>query len=77
MQLTVVLGRQRPFNIVSAEGPLPGAKRTLKTLEILNCDFRCQVLPGFGFIRLAPHNLSGVVYHETERMGNYLYRGNQ
>ncbi len=30
--------------------------------------------PDIGFIRLAPHNLWGVVYSETERMGNYLYR---
>ena len=33
--------------------------------------------PDIGFIPLAPHNLSGVVYYETERMGNYLYRGKQ
>ena len=33
--------------------------------------------PDIGFIRLAPHNLSGVVYYETERIGNYLYRGKQ
>ncbi len=30
--------------------------------------------PDIGFIRLTPHNLSGVVYSETERMRNYLYR---
>jgi hypothetical protein len=33
--------------------------------------------PDIGFIRLAPHNLSGVVYHKTERIGNYLYIGKQ
>jgi hypothetical protein len=26
--------------------------------------------PDIGFIRLAPHNLSGVVYYETERIGD-------
>ena len=34
------LGRQRPLAIVSAQGPLTGVKRTPKTLEILNSDFR-------------------------------------
>ncbi len=33
--------------------------------------------PDIGFVRLAPHNLSGIVYYETERIGNYVYGGNQ
>ncbi len=34
------LGRQRPFSAILLEGPLSGAKRTSKTLEILDSDFR-------------------------------------
>ncbi len=34
------IGRQRPFSAILLEGPLSGAKRTSKTLEILDSDFR-------------------------------------
>ncbi len=34
------LGRQRPFAILPGQRPLPGAKRTSKSLEIRNSDFR-------------------------------------
>ena len=40
-------------------------------------DDRSASRPDIGFIRLTPHNLSGVVYYETERIGNYVYRGKQ
>ena len=52
--LSIVAGWQigRRPRMSASEG-----KADVKTLEILNCDFRCQVLPGFGFIRLGPHNL--------------------
>ncbi len=40
-------------------------------------DDRSASRPDIGFIRLTPHNLSGVVYYETERIGYYLYKGKQ
>ncbi len=55
------LGRQRPLTIVSAQGPLTGVKRTPKTLEILNSDFRFRPIAGIRQIK-KPRREAGVFW---------------
>jgi hypothetical protein len=70
--------RAAPQNSTTPTAAIGGKADTHASATFLVIIHDCSASrPDSGFIRLAPHNLSGVVYHETERMGNYLYRGNQ
>ncbi len=66
---------QHDISLTAAFGCIADTHASATFLVIV--DDRSASRPDIGFIRLAPHNLSGVVYYETERIGKYVYRGKQ
>ncbi len=66
---------RHPISSVAAIGCIADTHASATFLVIV--DDCSASRPDIGFIRLASHNLSGVVNYETERIGNYVYRGKQ